>query len=112
MIYVKYIRKFQDSSNRLYGYFRKIMGIKLASPRNRGTLDTYGNVVPRKGKSSMRDYSKMTDEEIKAIACRHYTDEELSSKLDRAKQQAKEEKCKILDKNTIDEIFERHAIYS
>ena len=77
---------------------------------NRVTVNSI--VVSRKGKSSMRDYSKLTDEEIKAIAFKHYSDDELKARFERARKQAKEGKCRILDSHALDELFERHAIYS
>lgn len=36
----------------------------LETQKNRGTINVDRHIVPRKGKASMRDYSKMTDEEF------------------------------------------------
>ncbi len=50
-------------------------------------------------------------EELEAIAFKHYTDEELKEKFDRAKQQAKEGKCIEVNSQVLDEIFARHEVH-
>lgn len=68
------------------------------------------SVVPRKGKSSMRDYSKMTDDEIAELALKHYTDEELKERIALSRKQIRKGNYKILNKTTLDEIFKRHVL--
>ena len=63
-----------------------------------------------KEKSSMRDYSKMTDNEVKSLAFRHYTDDELKEMLDRGEQQIKNGQCIVLDNELLDDMFKSHYV--
>ena len=63
-----------------------------------------------KEKSSMRDYSKMTDEEVAELALKHYTDAELKEKIALSRKQIQEGKYKVLNRTTLDEIFQRHVL--
>lgn len=49
-----------------------------------------------------------TDEELEALGLKHYTDEEIKEMLERSEQQIREGKCRVMDAQAIDEIFDRH----
>ena len=82
----------------------------LANTKNNGIMGISNkSVISRKGKSSMRDYSKMTDDEIAELALKHYTDEELKERIALSRKQIREGNYKILNKTTLDEIFKRDS---
>ena len=58
----------------------------------------------------MRDYSKISNEELKAIVFKHYSDEELKEMFELSEQQIKEGKFTVMTSDVLDDMFNRHAV--
>ena len=56
----------------------------------------------------MRDYSKMSDEEVEALALRHYSDDEIIDEINESIRQIENGECVVVTKNVLDELFNRH----